>query len=311
MNHSASAPLLADEGDTWGIPGPDFLNYYLVTAVVALAVVVWIRRSATQGASTSPEPTLDPEQVADLAGFRSQTYYTALTALRTQGAVATAGKGRIVATGVRPAQLSELQLAILAVVGPGARTSAVLGDPRLVLPMDRIRDGLRVAGLLMTPAQSARCRMAAGALLAVVLIGVARIASAVGTGHPFRNLLVVMFVLFVLGLILLAVVPARTTAGTSVLRNLRAANGHLRVSQHPAWAAYGPMGAGLSVALFGATALFAIDPAFADEVRAPRYAGSDGGSSSYGGDGGGSSGGGDSGGSSCGGGGCGGGGCGG
>ena len=61
----------------------------------------------------------------------------------------------------------------------------------------------------------------------------------------------------------------------------------LSPSQRPDWTAYGPAGAALGVGLFGVSALWASDPAFAAEVEATqaRAAASGAGSSGCGGGG--------------------------
>lgn len=276
---------LAAPGDTWGIPGPTFLRVYVVAAVLAVAAVLVVRSTATRGNAGTQSDNLDPEQIAYLAGGRSQAFFAALAALRTLGLVGSAGPGTIARINVPRFRLSELQGAILQAAGLGARTSRVQSDGRLAGPLDRIQNDLRGRGLLMSPAQSNRCRWAAVALLALAVVGVVRIASALGTGRPFGYLFAVLIVLVVLAMILLAVVPNKTRAGVALLGRLQNANDHLRVSRNPSWATYGAQGAGLSVALFGATALFAMDPVFAGEASIPRYAGgsrgsSDGGSSS-------------------------------
>jgi hypothetical protein len=157
--------------------------------------------------------------------------------------------------------------------------------------------------------------------LLLVVLGFARFASGFLFGRPVRDLLLTMGVVALVGILVRLAGRIRTAAGTELIRRLQADNEHLRNSENPSWATYGAMGAGLSVALFGATSLFAFDPVFAAEAAIPRYAGFAGGTSGlssdwsnggtswsdsglgFGGDSGGS---GCGGGSSCGGGGCGG-----
>ncbi len=312
MKYRDFSTRLAADGDTWGIEGPTFLICYLVVAVLAIIVVLGIRHSATRGLFDSRSGrALDSEHIGYLAGFRSQAYFAALAALRALGLVDSVGPGMIAAAPYpQRIRLSGLQQAILQAAESGAKATAVKSDSRLTAPLDRIRDELGARGLLMTPERTSRCRRAAGILLVVEAVGVARVAAALQNGHPFLNLLAIMIVVGVLGLVLLAVVPARTAAGTAALRDLRNANTHLTTAQNPSWTTYGAVGVGLSVALFGTGSLFAMDPVFAGAADVPRYANS-GGYAGAMGDGGGSGDGG--GGSSCGGGGssCGGGGCGG
>ena len=323
MTTSTPVSLLAARGDTWGIPGPTFLALYLVAAAVLIVLAVYAVVAGLTGRVDPPARQLSPEEIGYLAGGRRQAYLTALTALRAQGLVEGGGSGRIVATRGAGQPLSELQLAILAATSRGARTPVVLNNTLVRTALDNIRTQLQDAGLLAAQGRMRIIRLVPKLSMLLIVIGVARAGSGFIFGRPVRDLALTMVVVALVGVTVRFAGRSRTSAGTDLVRRLRAENDHLRDSQHPSWATYGVMGAGLSVALFGASSMFAFDPAFAAEAAIPRYAGS----GSYGGDGGsssswsdsgsswsdsGSSGGSDGGGSSCGGGsGCGGGGCGG
>ncbi len=308
-------------GNTWGIPGPTFLLYYSIAAAVVVVVAVFLTVSALTGRRAESVGELDPEAAGYLAGGRPQAYYAAMTALRALGLITGNGSGRICATGQWGIAVSPLQQVILDVAASGTRTSTVLADPRVRVELDRLQDRLETAGLVRSRQQARALRLSKRLIVVLELIGVARVMAGIFIFRPFGNLLIVMVVLGVIGMLLRVLTSNRTAAGAATLRRLRAANDHLRGSSNPSWTTYGPYGAGLSVALFGATSMFAFDPVFAAEAAIPRSTGGGFGSDSGGGfgsgwgdggsgggdSGGGSSGGGDSGGgSSCGGGGCGG-----
>lgn len=323
MNSRTPASFLADRGDTWGIPGPTFLMIYLVAAAVVVVLAVYGVVAGFTHRTDAPTTPLSPEEIGYLAGGRRQACLTALTALRAQGLIAGAGSGRIVATPRYGQQLSELQLAVSEAAAVGARTSAVLTDARVAAALDRLRGSLQQQGLLAGQGRMRIVRLVPRLVVLLLALGIFRASSGFLFGRPVRDLMLTMIVLAVVGVTVRFAGRARTAAGTQLVRQLRADNGHLRESENPSWATYGAMGAGLSVALFGAASMFAFDPVFAAEAAIPRYAGSgsfggdsSGGSgwsesgSGWGGDSGGGSG--DGGSSGCGGGsGCGSGGCGG
>jgi hypothetical protein len=74
---------------------------------------------------------------------------------------------------------------------------------------------------------------------------------------------------------LLASPPWRTKAGDMAVLRLRARYGHLAPAHHPSYRTYDPAKAAMGVALFGASALFLLDPRFAVAAEAPWTAASD------------------------------------
>jgi hypothetical protein len=96
--------------------------------------------------------------------------------------------------------------------------------------------------------------------------------------------------------VLLVAAPRRTKEGDRTLARLRSEQHDLSPKMRPDWTVYGPEGAALGVGIFGTSALWASDPAFADELALQRHADSSaggvGGGDSSAGDGGGGGGGG-------------------
>jgi uncharacterized protein (TIGR04222 family) len=276
MNSRTPATLLAAPGDTWGIPSHTFLMIYLVAAAVLVVLAVYAVVSGFTGRTDAPTTQLSPEEVGYLAGGRRQAYLTALAALRAQGLVTGAGTGRIIATPRYGQPLSELQQAILEASAGGARTSAVLTDLRVKAALDHLRTTLQQYGLLASQGRMRMARLLPRLVKLLLLIGILRFAFGFMSGRPVRDLFLTMVVLALVGVIVRFAGRTRTPAGSQLIRNLRTENEHLRESANPSWATYGAMGAGMSVALFGATSMFAFDPVFAAEAAIPRYAGSSG-----------------------------------
>jgi uncharacterized protein (TIGR04222 family) len=284
--------------NTWGISGPDFLvDYALLTAVVLIAVLVW-RRAYTGGPSVAVE--LTATQLAFLNGGRQLAVYSSIAALRAAGAIEGEG-GRVRAVGPLPVPALELDRAVHNAAAGNPSQVEIEGDRRVQEILDRVEAGLLADGWLLTSAQRSLVRRGSLAMLAVLVLGAFRLAAGLSAGKPVGYLILMMLGVLVLVLGLRAV-GVKSRAARRVLATRRSEARHLAPSQHPAWSTYGPSGAALGVGLFGASALWAADPAFAEAAAIQgRYPGTGGG-----GDGGGGCGGG-----GCGGGGCGGGGCGG
>ncbi|MEV4617288.1 TIGR04222 domain-containing membrane protein [Asanoa sp. NPDC049573] len=305
---------LAAPGDTWGISGPSFLGLYVALALAAIVATAIVRSLLARG-HTGPGPRLTPDQVAFLNGGPQLTTYAALGGLRRAGAIGANPDRTLVPTGPLPAGSTALDTAVYNAAGKRLRTRDLTGDPWVSSTLDDIRAGLERAGLLLSRGQRGQSRLAALLLLPVIVLGGARISAGMANERPVGFLTVLVLVTVVWMLLSLARAKTRTRAGTSALASLRTENQHLSPGQSPSYATYGAGAAAMGIALFGASTLYMVDPAFAAEAeinRAVTGSGSSSGGSSCGSGsscGGGSS---CSGGSSCGGGGgCGGGGCGG
>ncbi|MTD12958.1 TIGR04222 domain-containing membrane protein [Nakamurella sp. YIM 132087] len=301
--------------DTWGIPGPTFLGWYIVLGLASLVLALVVR--AVIGRSPAPEgppPTPDPEETGYLAGGPARAVYVALAALRAQQVLVDAGPGAVAVGTLDPRQrLTPLQQALVAATGPGRTLPGVRSDPGVHEALRAIRQRLIAEGLIRSDGTRVAMQLTFLIPVAVLVLGMVRLAFALQNGHAFGYLLVAMGVLLICTLPLLKV-QSVTRRGRLRVFSLRAGNRHLLATRNPAWATYGAGGLALGVALFGTAAMFSFDPAFAETIGLPleRYgdprAGGDGGitsSSSCGGSSDGGGGGGDGGG---GGGGCGGGG---
>jgi uncharacterized protein (TIGR04222 family) len=302
---------LAATGDTWGIPGPTFLVYF-ITAIIVVAVLAAIhRRILFHGNSGTDASRLGPQQVAYLNGRDKLTVYTSIGGLRASGAIGSGPDKTLEQTGHLPTGVTPLDTAVYNAAGRRIRARDITSDQYVVQALGQLREGLETAGLAVTKGRQRTARMWALAGAVLVLIGVARLIDGFQNDKPIGFLFPLTF--FALLMAILALVRAsraQTYAAVKAMRSLRKQHTYLSPSQSPSYATYGAAGAAMGVALFGAASLYAMDPAFAADAEIQRISAGNGGSG-YSGDGG-SSGSSCSGGSSCGGGGgCGGGGCGG
>lgn len=319
MTAIGEGSAVAAPGDTWGIPGPTFLTFYLITAVVVLIGVIIARAAIFAGRPATDN--LGPLEAAYLSGGETLAVYASIAGLRVAGAIGAAPVGAVneralAVSGPLPPGMTPLDHAIYQAARQQCPTQYLTGDFAVAAALTEIRSRLEMSGLLLSNDRVRSARQATAVLFVVAAVGYARIVSGMVNDRPVRNLVVVTAALTVLALIMLARKPARTRAATSTLDTLRTRNRHLSPAQSPSWVTYGAAGTAMAVGIYGVGSMWAMDPAFAAEAglrqHVPAYGGSTGGSSGSSSDGGSSSSGDSGGGSSCGGGGgCGGGGCGG
>ena len=263
-------------GDTWGISGPDFLlGYALLAAVVLVAAITW-RRQHTAGPA---EPgTLTVTQLALLNGGRKLALYSSIAALRAAGVIdSTKGQLRIIES--PPASASPLDRAVHEAAIENVYQRALGDVPAVGAILDRVESDLVGSGLLLTREKRAFIRRGALAMVGVLAVGVARVVSGTQAGKPVGYLVLMLLGVGVL-CVGLSVVDQKSRAARKLLDTYRRDSRHLAPSRRPAWSTYGPSGAALGVGLFGAGALWAADPAFAEAAAIQRIqpaAGGDGG----------------------------------
>ncbi|GAA1760760.1 TIGR04222 domain-containing membrane protein [Luedemannella helvata] len=308
MATTLHVPVIAAPGDTWGISGPDFLKFYAIAAgVLVVGTLVYRLANRVSGGS---DRLATPVEVAYLRGGAPLAVTAAMAALRAAGAIGSAAGGVLTTTGPYPSDGSRLDWAVYDAASRQVRQRDLLTDSGVTRALDEVREGLDQAGWRRSEADRARLRM--GGILTLLLagLGVARIIAGVRNDRPVGYLILLTAGLVVVGIILVATVWERTASGNRAIAKATSRNRHLSPSQQPSWTTYGAAGAAMGVALFGASALWAADPAFAQEAEIQRELGTAGSSTAgTSGCGGGSTAGAD--GCGGGGGGCGGGGCGG
>jgi len=270
-------------GATWGITGPTFLLIYVALGVVILAGVIIWRRRYTSG-PTGPLRSLTPTEVALLTGGRQLAVYSSLASLRAAEAVQIEG-GHLRQIGPMPVGAPELDRAIHAAAGLRSLGSRdVAADPAVAAVLERTEAELTESGLLLSPAVRAHVRRGALAGVALLAFGIVRAIAGTQNGKPIGNL-ILLLVLAGAGCLALCYVPRLSRAARASIATLRRDASHLRPSQSPSWATYGPASAALGVGLFGTAAIWAADPAFAADAEIRRQTfvssgGADGGSGS-------------------------------
>lgn len=300
--------------DTWGIPGPTFAALYPL-ALFVVAVVVFVGRRSVGAGAARLGASLAPTQVAYLRGGGALAVTTSLGQLRAAGVLDEQARPVGRSTSVDP--LDTALIRALDGAGRRGRTRQVgklVRHREVRQVLESIQADLTARGLLRTAAERTGVRRWSLLLWAVVALGVARAVAGTMNDKPVTIIGVETFVAVIVAVVATVSVPTGPNAAArAAIAEAKQHHSHLDPKLKPSWATYGAAGAGMSIALFGASALLLAEPAFAQTVAAQQLAVTGGGGyGGYGGDSGSSSSGSScsSGGSSCGGG-CGGGGCGG
>ncbi|HEX6077400.1 MAG TPA: TIGR04222 domain-containing membrane protein [Micromonosporaceae bacterium] len=303
------ATLAVAGTETWGFSGPDFLKVYigLGAAVSALAVILflWTRyRSGTPHRdSRASAGDLTPADAAYLRGGPAAAVLCALAALRTRGLVLAPSRRRLATSRTSvPGETSGLERAVHEAVRRQAPYRRIARAPQVREELDAVDTKLTDMGLLSPGPHRTVLRAVELAMFAILAVGIARIVAGIGNQKPVGYLLLslVGFGTVVIWFHFLARRFPRTRFGDRVLGYLNSRYIHLAPAHHPSWRANGAETAAMSVALFGAAAVYASDPTFATRLGMSDSAAASGGSSYSDGSGGAGAG--------CGGGGCGGGG---
>jgi uncharacterized protein (TIGR04222 family) len=289
---------LTATADTWGISGPTFLLAYLV-----LAVAVWIagtqtRRMLADPRATGPaaDVTAHPHDVAYLNGGAELAVYSALSSMHLRGTI-TSSHGTVQSAGRLDPGTDGLERAIHFTARGQVRRSRLPFHRPVTTALSEIEKRLVGGGLLLSEEQRLRIRRVGVWMLAVAVLGLVRVLAGVAEAKPVGFLVAALIVVALVAVVQFARAPRRTRRGDRALAALRTEHHLLSPDVKPDWSIHGPAGAALGVGIFGMGALWASDPAFADELAAQRVAagssGGDGGAglSSYGADSGGGSGG--------------------
>ncbi|WP_067478331.1 TIGR04222 domain-containing membrane protein [Actinomadura hibisca] len=261
---------LSAAGETWGIPGPQFIGIFVPLAVVLTALALHVRRAMVAGRPPEREP--GPYELAYLEGGGERAVLAALARLRAEGAVETAGRGSVRATSAPRDSGNGLDGVVHARLLREPMIDSQLLEHRADVAQElaELRKGLEHDGLLIGEDARRRRRIALLPLAALALLGAVRIFFGVRDGHPVLFLVAAVLVLLVVLGVLAADPVAQegrpTEEGRRALADAKDRHRHLRPDHTPAWATYGAAGAGLGVALFGMTALTSLDPAFAHDA---------------------------------------------
>lgn len=299
MNYLSIVSASPGSGDTWGLSDPTFLGIYLVLACCLLIAALVARRVLrSRGPATYQDGLLGsdgqdgPFLAAYLAGGPKLALLAALCSLRVAGLVRGRNRRCERVDAPLPERLSELERAVLAAAGASPTRDGLLASRPVVEALNQLRDELVRRCLLVDHRARARYRRWGFAMLAVLVLGVVRLVAGASESKPVGYLAFSLALVAVVTALLWAITPERTGFGERELTRLRTEHHHLSPSMRPDWAANGAMAAALAVGMFGAGALWAADPAFAEEVGAKARVGGGGAGGITGGHAGGSSGGG-------------------
>ncbi|MFJ8578842.1 TIGR04222 domain-containing membrane protein [Micromonospora sp. NPDC093277] len=279
--------VLAAPGDTWGIPGPVFLRWYLLVAAVLVVGTLVHRFRALAGAPVTGTGQLGPQQVAYLNGGDQLAVWTALGGLRHAGVVGIRPDRRLTTTAATlPAGATPLDQAVVHAAARGVRSGELRRDEWVTRALDQLRDDLQRRGLALGPDRRSALRRGPMLIAALLVLGGIRAVVGLSNGRPAGFLLLSLIPL-VVAVALLARVPWRTRAAHRALRDLHREHTWLQPSATPAYATYGSSSAAMGVALFGTATIWAMDPGFAEQAEIQRQAtaasaGSAGGSCSTG-----------------------------
>ena len=271
---------LAATGDTWGIDGTTFLVSYVVIAIVVFIWAQWTRRALTDPAQKRQSPDLSGRHndVAYLNGGADLAVCSALSRLRLQGLV-TARKGTISAAGRATPGSDELERAITFVTTSPTPRSRITWQRPVRSALDGIERRLVAEGLLLSDEQRHRIRRVGLWMGALAAFGLLRLLAGIAGAKPVGFLVGALAVVGVVAVVQLVRAPRRTREGDRVLAAMRGELDRYAPHQRPNWTLYGPEAAALGVGLFGASALWASDPAMADEFAVQRISGGGGSSS--------------------------------
>src|SRR5688500_689444 len=195
--------IVAAPGDTWGIPGPQFLWLYAGLAAVAIiGVLIW-RRGYTGGPSSRNAHDLTATQAALINGDRRLAVYSSLAALRAAGAIESDKRGYLRQTALPPAGASELDRAVYAVTRNGISATGVQTHQSVRDVLDRTEAELARAGWILDAPARRAVRMGALVVFAVLAIGFARVFDGINNDKPFFFLLLLLcpVIVFAFGLL--------------------------------------------------------------------------------------------------------------
>lgn len=287
--------------DTWGISGPQFLGGYVLLGLAA-AVYGFTQRARiirTDHSRAHLATALSPVETAMLFDDR-RPVLAGLAQLRGHQLIDSTGAPTRSPSGTEQQTLDPVSRSMHRyMVGADARQRQVIYLARACgESIAALRNSLTDRGYLIGGEQRKALLLAALPLWALLVFGIVRMFAGIANNHPIGYLALALIVVLICAF-LVQRAPRLTRRGRIAKQESAHRNGHLRPTNAPAYAAYGPDSAAMATALFGATVLWSLDPGLASATGtlAAGGASSSGGScSSSGGDSGSSA---DSGGSSC------------
>lgn len=256
--------------DTWGIPGPTFLLYFVIALVAASAIAAVARRVIFGGPSHWAIAPLAPQQVAYLNGSESRAICASITGLRSSGALGSES-GAMAQTGSMQAGATPLDTAIYNAAGRRVLARDLKHDQWVKAAVGQLQQDLQRSGYATTGAQRRLARMWALLPAAVVLLGLVRVVAGAADDKPVGTLVLLLIVAVIAAVVALVKANRKATFSTTkALRQIKTDSRHLSPQLTPSLTTYGATAAAMGVAVFGAASLYAMDPAFAAEAEIQR-----------------------------------------
>ena len=278
--------------------GPQFLALYAALALAAVALALVFRR-IMRGPAGPPPPEahkLDPCEIAAVAGGPRLAVNTAVASLFRQGALTADSTSRSLQVSdlaFRPT--NPLERDVYHFINAAGKR-AIHEVHRHVPGLSAVRRPTDIS-LLLPPERRFGIALASAApLLALLLLGVAKVFVGIDRNRPVTFLIVFCIATAVAAIILVATTPRRTRAGDRFIEEQKTRNVALRSTATTAPTSLGATDLALAMALFGPAVLASteLDPLRRTLVanQSTSSCGSSCSSSSCGGGGGGSCGGG-------------------
>ena len=244
------------------LPGPDFLGLYALLAVAAVVAGFLLRRivegfGGVPGASLSS--SLAPHEFAYLrGGFAAVAEATLATLVRRGAITADDTTDRLVLASPPRAMASTnwLEHDFLASLDREASLGAAVMRDRVAAVAARLVESLERQGLAFSEEQRRSIGFAfCLPMVAVLALGVAKIAVGLSRGRPVSILVVFCIVTAFAATAMFGSRPVATAAGRAALRRARVENEALRETASRRTASLSPDDVGMAVGLFGLAAI--------------------------------------------------------
>ncbi|MFL0239653.1 TIGR04222 domain-containing membrane protein [Mycobacterium sp. SMC-17] len=179
---------------SWGLTGPQFLGVYLVTYLLALALMYGFRAVLTRSGTAetdapNPRPLLDPYETAYLAGGPGRTVSTAIANLALSDRLLVSRGGTLtVAAGAT--LIDDVDAAVADGVSATHRRKTAMKRLRKHPRIVAIGERLRARGLLLDSGSTTILRACALLPCAVWVVGVLRLINGIELHHKVLLLFV-------------------------------------------------------------------------------------------------------------------------
>lgn len=237
------------------LPGPDFLVFYALLALVVLGLLYVARVSGESGEAPRLDTT-DPYLIAYLRGGKNEALRVATVALIDRGLlVEDEEKKTVVAVAKRAAPSLPIEQALVRHFEEPHLAPTVFGHPDLAAVCAPYERRLAALGLLPDAERKARRRtLLMSALVVLVGISVAKIVVALSRG---RSNVMFLVLLTIVAAVLAARVasPRLTASGRAVLADLRRLCARLRARAPQLTRGGGSGEVAMLAAVFGVSAL--------------------------------------------------------